>query len=181
MGGVEVEVRGTDMVGLRKAIAGMDKEMKSAISARVRKSVPDVEKFMRNSALRTLPKSGRLNQYVGETLKVRGRVTVGGRGVVMKLEASVPKTKAKKYSVGKGVRKYKKYGPTVDLLRIDRGRVAHPVFGRGKLQYQNVKPGFWTDQIRGEAGDRVINEIREAVVDAVTQVARDMNAVKETK
>ena len=50
-----------------------------------------------------------------------------------------------------------------DPASIDRGRVAHLTFGRGPLQFQRVRPGWFTESIRGEADTvrvRVMRELR---------------------
>lgn len=178
---INAEILATDMSQVRQALKGFDKELKKHIKKDIRSKIKPMQDEIRKSALRTLPARGMLNKYVGETIRVTDNVSVSGRGVTVKLTGAVAKSRAKKYSKSKGKRKYRQYGHQVSLTDLDRGRIGHPVYGRGKLVYQNIKPGFWKNAIRGEVGDKVVATIKESVQQAAVQVARDITSARESR
>lgn len=95
----------------------------------MRGPVPEVTRAIKEHALASLPKRGRLNVWVAAS-KVKATVTEAGQSINVHLEAS---------------RNSK--GGESDLKRIDAGRVRHPAWGRrtkGSWSVTTVEPGFFT-------------------------------------
>jgi hypothetical protein len=60
----------------------------------------------------------------------------------------------------------------IDLDRLDRGQLAHPLYGnRGYWFTQSVEPGWWTEEIR-RRGERIVADIEKTVATAVEKALR---------
>lgn len=58
-------------------------------------------------------------------------------------------------------------GGKVDLRAMDRGRLRHPVFGRGRWVTQQIRPGWWSEV--GLRSGRKARRLVEAGMDRVRQ------------
>lgn len=100
-----------------------DKELSKELTRGITAAVKPLKKDVKTSARTVLPKRGGLAKRVGRgTLQHKTRKT--GRSA--------------------GVRIIAKPNTVNDPRRIDRGRIKHPVFGRGPWVLQDVKKGYFT-------------------------------------
>jgi hypothetical protein len=101
-----------------------------------------------------LPNSGGLGDYIAST-RVSVQARLSGENAQVRI---------------RGVRR--KDGGMVDLDRIDRGRLRHPLFGNRKHWYtQDVPAGWWTDAMLRRA-DEVRREVMDVVHDAIKRAVR---------
>jgi hypothetical protein len=60
-----------------------------------------------------------------------------------------------------------------DPFRFDRGRVAHPVFGRGPFVFQDVPKGWFTDPMEA-GGPTVRKELLTVMERVANKLARSI-------
>ena len=157
---------------VKSADDDLRKELFKAVSAATR----PVKQEIPESARRTLPHKGGLNEWVASA-KVTTRQAYSGRNPGITIKAEKSKT-VRVSTLGRGVqgplrpgqkktttqRRKGTFGAKSDLPAIDRGRVMHPVFGRGPLVGpQMVRKGFFTDVMRGVVARRAQKEIVAAL------------------
>lgn len=165
----------SDLRALGKALktseAPRRREVYRALDAATRPAKADVAK----AAKAILP--GGLGDFVADA-RIATRIRMSGRNVGVRIVASQTKAKSKALRrraarARTGARRVTAAqmggmgGGAVDLAAIDRGRARHPYYGRwkpGKYQ-QRVRPGFFTDTMRGPTGHRA----SRAVTDAITR------------
>lgn len=142
-----------------------DKDIRRETFKAVNRAVKPIRDELKTSARKTLP--GDLAEWVAKPLTTRTRQAYSGKSVGITVKATVP-SKMK----GRGKSKRRRtgtFGAKADLGAINRGRVMHPVWGRGPLVGpQMVKAGFFTDVARGPVSDRAKVEIK-AALEAVAQ------------
>lgn len=130
---------------LREAAeAGLRREISKAVGRATR----SLERDVRRSAVRTLPREGGLGTEVS-----RSRITRSQR------------------SAGEVVTVTLKASHRYDIAGMDRGRLRHPLFGNRRYWYsQRVRPRWWSDPTRGSGP-----VVRAALDDAMTAVARNID------
>lgn len=98
----------------------------------------------RRSALENLPRKGGLNEVVAaQKFAVRTRTSGSNPGVRV---------------VGVSKR---------HLTELDQGRLRHPTFGHKPWVTQKVKPGWWSEALKGEAP-----KVRAALLRQLAETAR---------
>lgn len=120
-----------------------DKALRKELMRGIQRGGKKMKPHVRVAALRELPKKGGLNEFVADA-KVSVRTRSGKN-------AGVRLVGAKKGH---------------DLAAIDRGRLRHPVFGRGWVN-QSIEPGWWSKTLPDHA-----DEVRAEIVTALDDVAR---------
>ena len=164
-------------------LKGVEKDVKRELFKAVSSATKPVKAEIRESARRTLPRKGGLNEWVAGA-KVTTRQSYSGRnpGVTIKAE----RDKFKSVSVG-GKRSKKRlpgtFGKKSDLGAINRGRVMHPYYGRarkvegnGLYGPQMVRPGFFTDVMTGVMAQRAKREILTAMQQITNKVTSGSKA-----
>lgn len=122
-----------------------DKELAKEFRAGLTRAVKPMKAAAKKSALSTLPARGGLAKRVSKT--------------------TMP-TKRRGGARNPGLRVTAKPNAVADPMRMDRGRIKHPVWGRGPWVLQNVKPGWFTKPMEDSA-----EEVREELVKALDTVA----------
>jgi len=148
---VEVRVVNTDdFVALSRALRKYgSKEFKRELTTGITRATRPLKKAAKDSARSRLPSRGGLGRRVARTsLTHKRRVTGAGAGI--RIEA--------------------KPGAVADPYRIDRGRVAHPVFGHGPIVFQSVQPGWFTDPMQ-KGGPAVTKELLQMLSRMATKIA----------
>lgn len=127
---------------LREAAeAGLRREVSKALTRAVR----GVERDVRRSAVRILPREGGLGTEVSQA-RITQSQRFAGQAVLVEITAS----------------------HEYDLAGIDRGRLRHPLYGNRRHWFtQRVKPRWWSDPT-SKSGPK----IRAALDDAMTAIAR---------
>lgn len=139
---VDIRIEGAEkFAALSKALGKGSKELRSELNKGITRAVKpfkaDVKKFARGR----LPKRGGLARRVART--------------------SLPTRKRTD-----GIRVVAQPNAVADPMRIDRGRVKHPVFGRAPSVLQDITPGFFHEPAE-DSGPVVRKELVE-VIDTVT-------------
>jgi hypothetical protein len=133
---VEVRVVNTeDFIALSRALRKYGgRELKRELTTGITKATKPLKQAAKASARERLPSRGGLGRRVARTSLPHKQRTTGGHA---------------------GIRIEAKANAVADPFRIDRGRVAHPVFGRGPIVFQDVPPGWFTEPMQeGEGGVR---------------------------
>lgn len=112
-------------------------------------AVEPAEAAIRESAEAILPKAGKLGEAVGTGLVFKVSKRLGGNSVGVTMKAT---------------------WPGHDLRSINRGRVFHPYYGRGKYGPQTVPEGFWDKPIEGPVAKQAKDSVRQALVRARDQI-----------
>lgn len=150
----DFEVRGADrLVDLGKALrAAGDKEIRKVTLRTLREKAKPMGEAAKRNALVVLPAGGGLAAYVAKSrVSVRNRLTGDSAGVrIVGL-----RTKA---------------GGSIDLERLDDGRLRHPTFGHRPWVLQDVPEGWWSDAMEREAPS-VMEALADAIENAIDQAA----------
>jgi hypothetical protein len=170
---VRVDVAAVRALGRDLKAVG-DKQLKVEVIKAAQRATRDVKDEIKASAVETLPSSGGLGRWVA-AITLRTRVAFGGRSVGVTIQGALDNKRAAKKSRSSGKR-YKArrsgtFGARADLGAINRGRVMHPVYGRGPLQLQRVQEGFWTKPLEGETAEKARAEIVEAMLATARGIA----------
>ena len=188
-GGVKLSADTKQFRALGAAVKGADKDLRRELFKAVSTAAQPVRREIPESARRVLPRSGGLGDWVADsTITIRQTYSGRNPGVTIKMEKVKTTTHRLRNDLvgpllpGQGrtrtVRRRKAgtFGAKSDLPRIDRGRVAHPAWGRmpasGHLIYQNVEPGFFTLVMRGTLAARARREILSALKQFNRNVSR---------
>lgn len=123
-----------------------DKDLRKELLRGLQKAGRPLKAAAKEAAVKGLPSSGGLNDYVAAG-QFAVRTRTGARNPGIRL-------------VGK------KKGH--DIRATDRGRLRHPVWGHDWWVTQDIKPGWWTDAM---TSDRVLAPVRRDVLDAMQAVA----------
>lgn len=148
----DFEVRGShELAVLAKRLkdAG-EKDLRNQLLAGIRNSAKPAIPDIRQSAYRTLPKAGGLNELVGKKdYKVQARYT--GFGAIVRI-------------VGSGMR---------TLKLINAGGVRHPVYGEWLtgVETQLVTPGFWSKPLAARR-PQFIRAVQKVMDNVARQIAR---------
>jgi hypothetical protein len=130
--------------------AAGDRELRRDLLRGIQRAGKPLKAAAREGALRNLPSTGGLNEFVADA-KVSVRTRSAGRNPGVRLTG-------------------KKSGH--DLQAIDRGRVRHPVFGNRRAWVnQSVRAGWWTEALQ-DAAPKVRQELVEVVEDIARRVTR---------
>lgn len=178
---------------LARSVKGADKEIRTGLFRAVSVASKPVKKEVADSARRTLPARGGLNEWVANA-QVQVRQAYSGRDPGITIKASKAKTAtsrvktehhgligplAPRQARTRTVRKQKQgsFGTAANLARIDEGSVMHPVWGRAKsggglAGPQRVKAGFFTDVMMQRVAVRAEKEIVTALREAVQRITR---------
>lgn len=182
---------------LAKNVKGADKEIRGALFKAAGTAVKPVKKEIPDSARRTLPARGGLNEWVAGA-QVQVRQSYSGRNPGVTISASKPKTTSSRVKtehhaligpLAKGqtrtrtVRRRKSgtFGNQSDLAAINRGRVMHPVWGRAKRSGglagpQMVKAGFFDDVMEQLVTVRAEKAIMTALREAIEKIVHSKRA-----
>ena len=163
----------SELVGskaVQDALRNADADIRRAMAAAIKSATASLPAEIEKSARATLPAGGGLNDYVAR-IPVKVKTITSGKTVTFTAEAT---GNTKHHQPGKsGRRRSGTFGANVDLRAINRGRVMHPVWGRGPLVGpQMVKPGYWTRPLEGPVAQRALKQIREALEDVAKKIAR---------
>ena len=147
---VAVQIRGADKLGrvskaLREAGAkGLKKELLRGIN----KATKPLRVAAKVSAATRLPRRGGLAKRMAKTrMSTKTRT---GRDPSVRISAAANAVR--------------------DPLRVDRGRIKHPVFGRGPWVLQDVTPGWFRTPL--EKGAPIVRpEIIQAMDDVAEKIA----------
>jgi hypothetical protein len=151
---VEVRVVDTDdFIALSRALRKYGgRELKRELTTGITKATKPLKQAAKASARSILPSRGGLGRRVARTsLPHKRRITGGHAGI--RIEA--------------------KSNAVADPFRIDRGRVAHPVFGHGPFVFQNVPKGWFTDPME-KGGPTVRKELLQTMSRVATKIARSI-------
>ncbi len=121
---------------------GLRKELYKGIQ----RSTKPLKVDAKASAAANLPQAGGLADLVAAS-KLSTRTRGGGKNVGVRIVVT-----------GKKVH---------DVAATDRGRLRHPVFGRGKWVTQQIEPGWFTKPMEAGAG-----KVRRELLQAMERVAR---------
>jgi hypothetical protein len=151
---VEVRVVNTeDFVALSRALRKYGgRELKRELTTGITAATKPLKRAAKDSARSILPSRGGLGRRVARTSLPHKRRTTG-RGAGIRIEA--------------------KPNAVADPFRIDRGRVAHPVFGRGPIVFQSVPKGWFTDPMEA-GGPAVRKELQQTMSRVATKIARSI-------
>ena len=142
------------MAKLRASLKAADKEAKKAV-ARTLGAPETVEKFREavdDAAHAKLPRRGGLADVIGSSkISVTRRLSGNRPGIFLKLTRRIK-------------------GGTIDLPRINKGRLRRPTFGHRPWKTQDVPAGFFDDAC-DEAGEETTRRMREALHRAVAQIS----------
>lgn len=150
---INVEVVGAEKFAtLAKALrqAG-DKDLQRELYAALNRSTKPLKADAKASAAATLPSRGGLGKRVAKTRMTTKRRT--GRNPSVSIAANP--------------------GAVADPKRIDRGRIKHPVFGRGPWVLQDVPWGWFTRPMH-EGASEVRKQLVKAIDDVAAKVARSV-------
>lgn len=144
----------SDVKKLEKAAAALkkhgDKELSRELTKGITSALKPLKKDVKSSTPEFLPRRGGLAKRVGKT-------TLPHRTRKAGIEAGVRITAKPSHRTLR------------DPLRVDRGRVKHPVFGRAASvipwQLQNVKPGWFSKPLEDGA-----KPVRKALVKAIGEI-----------
>lgn len=147
---VEIRVVDTeDFIALSRALRKHGgPALRRELTTGITKAAKPLKKAAKASARSILPSRGGLGRRVARTSLPHKRRTTG-RGAGIRIEA--------------------KSNAVADPFRIDRGRVAHPVFGRGPFVFQNVPEGWFTDPME-EGGPTVRRELQGVMERVATKI-----------
>ncbi len=178
---------------LAKNVKGADKEIRGALFKAVGSAVKPVKKEIPDSARRTLPSRGGLNEWVA-TAQVQVRQSYSGRNPGVTIKASKAKTATSRQKtehhdligpLAKGqtrtrtVRKRKAgtFGRQSDLSAINRGRVMHPAWGRGPLVGPQMINAGYFDQVMDQiVAVRAEKAIMAALREAIAKLVRSQKS-----
>jgi hypothetical protein len=151
---VEIRVVDTeDFIALSRALRKVgSRELKSELTRGITAASKPLKKAAKDSARSILPSGGGLGRRVARTSLPHKRRTTGGHA---------------------GIRIEAKSNAVADPFRIDRGRVAHPVFGRGPFVFQNVPKGWFTEPMES-GGPAVRRELLTVMERVANKLARSI-------
>lgn len=129
-----------------------DKALTSEMTRGITRSVKPLKRDVKAHARSSLPKRGGLAKRVARTsLPHRTRKTGSRAGVRIEAKANAVN----------------------DPGRIDRGRIKHPVFGKGPWVLQDVTPGWFTKPLK-DGAPVVRKELIKVMDDVVNKIARSV-------
>jgi hypothetical protein len=151
---VEIRVVDTeDFIALSRALRKVgSRELKRELTTGITKATKPLKKAAKDSARSILPSGGGLGRRVARTSLPHKRRTTGGHA---------------------GIRIEAKSNAVADPFRIDRGRVAHPVFGRGPFVFQDVPKGWFTEPMEA-GGPTVRKELLTVMERVANKLARSI-------
>lgn len=149
---ISVSADTRDLRKLRLALKVLDKESKGAVNKTLANAAAPLRQNFRAEAAATLPRRGGLAAYVAKSRF----------SVVKRLGGSRPTLSIR-------IRRPER-GGAVDLVRINEGRLRHPVWGRGWTS-QAVKAGMW-DRVLEQAVPGIEDGLRRAVTEALEATRR---------
>lgn len=167
-------------LGRRLKASSDGKAVKRGLAKAFKTAAKPAAAEVRKSALASLPSSGGLNAWAA-TLKVTTKqsFTGSGAGVVI-TGAKNDKTETVR-QVGplrEGERRKTQrrrragtFGAVAHTQALNRGRVMHPVYGRGPLVGpQGVRPGFFDRPLQGPIAAKAGDEIADVVADLLRRL-----------
>lgn len=144
-----IEVQGGEkLVALAKRLKGAPKELRGELTKAITKSLQPLKAAAKKSAVEKLPRRGGLGKRVAKTT-LRHKRKATGRGAGIRIEAQPNAVK--------------------DPLRIDRGRVRHPTYGRRPWVLQDVRKSWFTEPMR-EGAPAVQRELIQAMDDIARKI-----------
>lgn len=156
----------TELVGAKAVAAALkaaDGDLQREMADAIRKATAGLQGEIAASARSTLP--GALGSWVAAQ-RVDVKVSASGKTVEL---VAVQGGGGKPAPKG---RRGKRFGARADLKAINRGRVMHPVWGRGPLVGpQLVQKGFWDRPLQGPVAAKVKKEIIAAAERVAHQIA----------
>lgn len=165
-----IQVDTKELKAFGKALRTADKEIRTELFKAVQSATKPIKEEIKAEAILTLPERGGLGTWVSK-IGIRTRQAFSGRNVGITITGTL-NNKAKAAGRGRGRRKAKTFGKVADLRAINRGRVMHPVFGKGPMVGpQMVRAGFWNRPLETLTAVRAQKEIQDAMKRAVAQIA----------
>jgi len=160
MPGVSVGVTAAgDFADLRKRMAGAPKELRSTLTKALADASKPLADAARENAQKTLPTGGgRSKTSDGDNESVADRV-IGARFTTKVKGGNRPKSVITATEAG---------GKTIDLARLDRGRLRHPLFGNAAHWYAQKVPERWFSKPMSDSAEQFEKSLTEAV-DRVTK------------
>jgi hypothetical protein len=151
---IEVRVVDTeDFIALSRALRKVgSRELKSELTRGITAAAKPLKKAAKDSARSILPSGGGLGRRVARTSLPHKRRTTGGHA---------------------GIRIEAKSNAVKDPYRIDRGRIKHPVFGRGPWVLQDVPKGWFTEPMES-GGPAVRKELLTVMERVANKLARSI-------
>lgn len=148
---VEIRVVNTeDFIALSRALRKYGgPALKRELTTGITQASKPLKQAAKASARDRLPHRGGLGRRVARTSLPHKRRTTGSWA---------------------GIRIEAKPNAVKDPYRIDRGRVAHPVFGRGPFVFQDVPEGWFTEPMQ-EGGPEVTKGLLQAMSRVATKLA----------
>jgi len=170
---VDVDIRGDEQLErLYKRIKDVgDNELRKELLRGIRVAVKPITVAVKAAARSDLPQRGGLAAEMGRaSITSRTRTTKSKQH-----EVGVRLIGQKEREASKSARKGKKGNDRppsryLDIVALDRGRLRHPLFGdRGHWYEQQIKPGFWTHTIDGQADvvQRDLVQVMDNVADKI--------------
>lgn len=151
---VDIRIEGTEAFAkTSRALKNYgSKQLRSEFTKGITAAVKPLKVATKASAVATLPSRGGLGRRVARTsLPHRRRATGQAAGVRIVAQPNAVK----------------------DPKRIDRGRIRHPVYGRGPWVLQDVTPGWFTKPL--EAGAPVVRvQLVKVMNEVVGKIARSL-------
>jgi hypothetical protein len=151
---MELEIRGANQLAqVSKALKAQGEAGKGArkeLYKAIQRGTKQLKKDVQANALAELPHRGGLAATVASS-KLATKTRGGGQGVGVKIVAT-----GKKVS---------------DLKSMDKGKLRHPVYGRGAWVMQSVPPGWFTKPLE-EGADVVRKELLRAMDDVIRAIER---------
>lgn len=149
-----IDIQGADQYKrLARALkhAGNGAVLRKELNKAIQLATRPIVKEIRVEARMTLPRAGGLNRYVARSSIKTKKYTGSNPGVVIRAS----KTK----SAG---------GKKVDIRRINKGSLRHPLYGNRRNWYlQAVPPGFWS-----RPTNRAAKRTRKELKKAMSRIAR---------
>lgn len=149
----DIRIEGTEkFVALSRALRRHgSKELRGELTKGITQATKPLKKQAKDSARTSLPRRGGLARRVARTSLPTKRRTGNNPGV---------RIEAKPNAVN-------------DPGRIDRGRIKHPVFGRGPWVLQDVQRGWFTEPMEGAAPE-VRQELVKVIDRMIDKIARTL-------
>lgn len=148
-----LKVTGADKLErLSKALRdAADKDLKKELGKGVRRAVRPMRETFKAGALGFLPFRGGLAEEVADGMRFRTKIRTGGSSVGVRVVAALPGH---------------------DLAAMNRGRLAHPVYGNRRVWVnQQIRPDWWDD-----SGLTAAPAVRVELVKAIDEVAAKLEA-----
>lgn len=166
----------TDLRKLGKAIrAASDKQLRVDLAREIHAATEPVHREVQESARLILPHEGGLNELIAD-VSTTTKILFSGKRAGVRIVSTRSKAqhrKARRRAVARRLKRQRisaeQFAAStlstglIDLPRLDKGMAKHPTFGKAPWHVQRVRPGFFTNVMRGRVATRVSRNVRRAV------------------